>query len=76
MQAGVPTVIATPWDVDDRASRRLLAIFHREFARSGDAARSLRTAQVAMLRSDDPTLRHPDDWAGLVALGGQPRLAN
>lgn len=66
--AGVPSVVASLWPVDDD-SHGMLTAFHRELRRSPDAARALRAVQLARLRNDGPhtPIRA---WGGFVALGG------
>lgn len=71
--SGVPDVIGNLWPVSDRASRALFTVFHREFARTGDAAGALRTAQLALAGSDDPALASPALWAGFTLMGGTSR---
>ncbi|MEO8484227.1 MAG: CHAT domain-containing protein [Acidobacteriota bacterium] len=71
--AGVPDVIGNLWPVSDRASRALFQVFHREFARTGDAAGALRTAQITLARSTDPALASPAAWAGFTLMGGTSR---
>lgn len=66
---GVPLVIASLWDVDDRATERLTLTFHREFARSRDPIHALQTAQLALLRSGDTQLAVPESWGAFVAIG-------
>ena len=70
LEAGVPMIVASLWDVDDSASRRFFLEFHRRFLAGGDAATAVREAQVALLRGSDPVLAHPSMWAGFVSLGG------
>jgi tetratricopeptide (TPR) repeat protein len=72
LAAGGPSVVASQWDVDDRSSKDLFVRFHQEYSKTGNAAASLRAAQVAMIHSDDPTLQQPRNWAGFVAFGGAP----
>jgi CHAT domain-containing protein len=72
LSAGVPSVVAAHWLVDDRASRELFTVFHREFARSGDAPRALQASQRALLQSGDAVLRDAVNWAGFIAIGGAP----
>lgn len=69
LMAGAATVVATLWDVEDAATARLLTRFHQAYAASGDVARSLQTAQVAMIGDSDPADRRPAAWAGVVAIG-------
>jgi CHAT domain-containing protein len=66
---GVPAVIASQWDVDDRGTQRLFIEFHRAFVRTQDAARSLQLAQMALLRSGDTELALPVRWGAFLALG-------
>src|SRR5262249_55524452 len=56
LMAGVPAVVASQWDVDDRATEQLLLAFHRALAESRDPVAALQAAQVALLRSGDSTL--------------------
>jgi len=51
LRAGVPTVVASLWKVDDAATQRLMAEFYRNlFERKLDKLEALRQAQLAMLR--------------------------
>ena len=63
LAAGIPTVIATLWDVNDRASHRLLVAFHRALPQAATVAEALRNAQLELIRDRDPFLRTPDAWA-------------
>jgi CHAT domain-containing protein len=68
LDAGVPSVVASMWPVDDDQSS-LLIEFHRQLRATGDVARALRSAQLLELgnRADVTPLRR---WAGFVAVGG------
>jgi CHAT domain-containing protein len=72
---GVPAVVASLWDVDDEASRRVFVAFHRAYRETGSPMGALRRAQLAMLGDPDVRLRHPSLWAPYVAIGGDPSLA-
>ncbi len=65
--AGVPTVVATLWPVDDRVTPRLMGEFYARLARGHTAAAALREAQLELRR--DPETRHPFYWAGFVLVG-------
>ncbi len=67
--AGVPTVIASQWDVDDRATEQLTMAFHHELVRSGNPVAAQRTAQLHMLRSGDAAQALPRSWGAFVAVG-------
>ncbi len=67
--AGVPLVIASQWDVDDRATGQLMLAFHRALADTHDPIRALQTAQLALLRSGDASQALPEHWGAFVAVG-------
>lgn len=62
LAAGADGVVGSPWRVRDGVSRQLMADFHAGYRRTGDAAESLRDAQLLALRSHDPALRTPAAW--------------
>jgi len=72
--AGVPSVIASLWDVDDTTSRRFFVAFYRTLLSEPDPALALRQAQAAFIRDADPVLAHPASWGGFACVGGlRPR---
>lgn len=70
LAAGVPVVIASLWDVDDHATRRLLVAFHRALGHSASVSEALRRAQLEVMSDADPTLQNPAAWSGFTAIGG------
>lgn len=68
--AGVPTVIATLWPVEDQAAAALLVELYRRLQAGDDPAQALAGAQRALLAGTDPALRRPRAWAGFQLLGG------
>jgi tetratricopeptide (TPR) repeat protein len=74
LQAGVPTVVANRWVVDDRASIQIATRFHRDYRTGGNAAAALRSAQLAFIDSTDSSLRSPSVWAGWTVIGAVPGL--
>jgi CHAT domain-containing protein/predicted negative regulator of RcsB-dependent stress response len=66
--AGTPSVVASLWDVSDRATVFLMDRFYAELLRSGDKAGALRAAQLATRRR----YPHPALWAAFVLIG-EPR---
>ncbi len=74
VSAGVPTVVATLWPVDDRTTARLMERFYDALARDHTAGASLREAQAAVL--SDSRTRAPFYWAGFILVGdGDARLS-
>lgn len=78
LTAGAQTVVATQWDVSDRASYEVMQEFYRRRAAGAGTSRSLRGAQLAVLAAlrrgsllDDgrPLPETPRLWAGFVVVG-------
>jgi CHAT domain-containing protein len=68
LHAGADRVVASLWEVDDRASAALMERFYRALLQRGASApAALREAQ-RWLRQD-PRRRHPYYWAAWVAIG-------
>jgi CHAT domain-containing protein len=67
--AGVPTVIATLWDVEDSDTRPLMLVLHRRLAVGLAPATALRDAQLAMLHDRHPENREPSRWAAFEVFG-------
>lgn len=68
LYAGTPAVVASLWDVSDRATAYLMDQFYRELARGMPKAAALARAQRAARRQ----YPHPSLWASFV-LVGEPR---
>ena len=67
--AGVPTVVATRWEVDSAASAALMTAFHRNRTEKGlSAPAALRAAQLELLDSEN--FGSPFYWAAFAAVGG------
>jgi CHAT domain-containing protein len=69
LAAGVPTVVASLRSVDDRATGRLFAVFHRHVLAGVDPADALREAQLSLLRSGDEADRSPAAWGPFEVIG-------
>ena len=68
--AGVPSVVATLWDVSDDASRTLFAAFYRNLRHGAEPVIALRDAQLRLLRDPDANLQSPAAWAPFISVGG------
>jgi CHAT domain-containing protein len=67
LAAGAGSVVGGLWNVNDRAARSFFREFYGEFLTGSNLRRAMRTAQLALLQSDDPELRRPTSWAAFVA---------
>jgi CHAT domain-containing protein len=70
LAAGVPSVVATLWDVSDEASRALFAAFYRNLRGGSEPVIALRDAQLRLLRGPDANLQSPAAWAPFISVGG------
>ena len=69
LAAGVPTVVASLWSVDDEATARLFEAFHTYYQESGDPVEALRKAQLKMLHSTNKNDKSPSAWAAFEVIG-------
>jgi CHAT domain-containing protein len=68
--AGVSTVIASLWDVDDGGAARLMEKFHAaHHVNRLPFGQALRQAQISFLQTAPPRLRHPYFWATFIVTG-------
>lgn len=65
--AGAPTVLASLWDVNDEATRRLMVDYYQALIAGNSKAEALRIAQ-ARLRNDRQ-FSHPAYWAAFTLFG-------
>lgn len=65
--AGVPTVIASLWNVDDQSTQELMVQFHSRFRKRERPATALREAQLHLLKNTEFTT--PFHWAPFVLIG-------
>lgn len=69
--AGVPTVVATHWRVDDRVTTHLMRAFYGSLARGATASVALREAQSVVRTKRE--WRHPYYWSAFAVLGDPDR---
>lgn len=68
LAARVPTVVASLWSIDSKATAELMIRFHRERkANNSGAGEALQTAQIQMIRSAE--YQHPFYWAPFISVG-------
>jgi CHAT domain-containing protein len=70
LAAGVPSVVAGLWSVDDEATSRLFVEFHRASQKGASPTAALRAAQLRALQDSDPRIRLSGVWASFVVVGG------
>ncbi|HTG33182.1 MAG TPA: CHAT domain-containing protein [Thermoanaerobaculia bacterium] len=68
--AGVPEVVASPWDVNDRSAVPVMVAFHRAYQKHRSAGVAFRQAVLELLRSGNPEQRSPASWGGFTVIAG------
>lgn len=69
LAAGAGGVVGSLWRVGDASTSVLMHAFHASYAKTGDAAASLRAAQLRLLRSSSPAERSPSAWGAFRYVG-------
>ena len=72
LAAGVPTVVASLWSVNDRTTARLFQVFHQRLRAGADPGTALRDAQLTLLRSPGPE-SSPAAWGAFEVIGAGMR---
>ena len=67
LSAGVKTVVASLWPIDDDGTTKLMRTFYDELASGSTIAEALRNAQLAMAAQS--ATHQPFYWAGFVVIG-------
>ena len=68
LAAGVPTIVASLWSIDSKATTNLMIDFHRQRKLAGkQPGDALRLAQIQMARSGP--YEHPFHWAPFIVIG-------
>jgi CHAT domain-containing protein len=70
LAAGVPTVVASLWEIDDESTAALMERLHATHRMKNLAfGQSLRQAQISYLQSAPVRRRHPYFWATFIVTG-------
>jgi CHAT domain-containing protein len=67
--AGVPAVLGTLWDVEDRAASSFVRSVHASLARGLSPSDAVRAAQIESIRSGDAQRMNPSRWAAFALIG-------
>jgi CHAT domain-containing protein len=73
MYSGARSVMVSLWNINDRSTAQLMESMYRALVRGDEPAVARRAAKLSLLRSGNPSLRHPSRWAPFV-LNGDPGL--
>jgi CHAT domain-containing protein len=71
LAAGVQTVVASLWRVDDRAAAAFFESFHKHILEGREPTEALRSAQLELLRGGDIDARSPAVWGGFEVIAAR-----
>ena len=72
--AGIPSIVMTLWDVEDRTSSQLMTHFYRYLGQYKDKDEALRSAKLDYLQKAQGIESYPVFWAGYVLYGDSNHL--
>jgi len=67
--AGAKTILGTLWEVDDKASYKLMVNFYKNILNGDDKFSALSKAQRTLINSGDEKLSKPSKWASYIPVG-------
>lgn len=74
--AGVPSVVMTHWDVNDKYSADLMADFYANLAQGLDKNVALHNAKLDMIKKGNAMDSHPFYWAGFTLIGNEKAIVS
>jgi len=74
--AGVPSVVMTHWDVNDKYSADLMAGFYAYLAQGLDKNVALHRVKLDMIRQGSAMYSHPYYWAGFTLIGNEKAIVS
>lgn len=69
INAGAGSIIATLWQIDDDASKTIMANFYENLLNSNNKYKALTNAQRQMIKSENISYRHPSKWSAFIPMG-------
>ena len=69
MYAGVPSLVVSMWQVNDKSTSSIMQLFYKNLARKMDKSEALRQAKLSYIASANGIAGHPAFWAPFIQLG-------
>jgi len=73
--AGVPSVVMSHWEVDDKVTATLMAYFYQNLANGMSKDQSLRQAKLKLIKDSNIEISDPYFWAAFVLVGNPAPIA-
>ena len=67
--AGVPSLVLSHWQVDDRSTKEIMGLFYQNLAKGDRKSVALRRAKLTYLKTAPPGKGHPYYWGAFVVMG-------
>ncbi|MEE9349445.1 MAG: CHAT domain-containing protein, partial [Flavobacteriaceae bacterium] len=75
--AGVPSIVTTLWKINDQSTSEIMEYFYKNLYNGLSKKEALRQAKLSYLElCDDPILKHPYYWSGIVLTGNTDPVAS
>jgi CHAT domain-containing protein len=72
--AGVPSIIMTHWDVNDKFSAELMSNFYANLAQGMTKNKALHQAKLKIIQQENALYSHPYYWAGFTLIGNETAI--
>lgn len=76
LKAGVPSVLMTLSDVDEKATSSILESFYTHLKRGKSKSEALRAAKLEFMQNAPPEFENPYYWSGLMIIGTDSPIYN
>lgn len=74
LASGIPSVIASLWNADDSATKKLFIEFHKNLLAGKDSAKALQLAQIALINDSNSIYHNPKLWSLFTLLGSSNKI--
>ncbi len=69
MYAGVPSLVVSLWQVDDKATSKIMKEFYLNLADGMSKSEALRQAKLTYIKNAPEALKHPAYWSPFIQIG-------
>ncbi len=69
MYAGVPSLVVSLWQVDDRATAKIMKEFYVGLSKGMNKAEALRQAKLWYIKNAQDAMKHPAYWSPFIQIG-------
>ncbi|MCP4439289.1 MAG: CHAT domain-containing protein [Aureispira sp.] len=69
MYAGVPSLVVSLWQVNDKSTAEIMEFFYKNLATGMDKSKALRQAKLEYLKKAQDIAAHPAFWSPFIQLG-------